>query len=71
MEFFECLGMSLVVFDGLFLKIVNPLYFGGCNFLNFNLFSTIFSASDVSIRGIQVLFGHQKQRSPPLESGLP
>jgi hypothetical protein len=31
----------------------------------------IFSATDALIGGVQVLFGHQKQRSPPLGFSLP
>jgi hypothetical protein len=31
----------------------------------------IFDASDVSIRVIQVLFGHKKQQGPPFEFSLP
>jgi len=36
-----------------------------------NPFLMILSAPNASIRGVQVLFGHQKQWSPPLGSGLP
>jgi hypothetical protein len=44
---------------------------GGHNFLNSILFIMIFSAQDVPIEGIQVLFGHQKQQNLPLGFGLP
>ncbi len=44
---------------------------GGHNFLNSNPFLIIFSASDALIGEVQVLFGPQKQQSPPLGSGLP
>jgi hypothetical protein len=49
--------------------VFDPLFFwgwGGHNFLIFHPFLTIFSASDAPIGGVQVLFRHQKQRSPPL-----
>jgi len=58
------------MFGGLFFWILDPLYFGGRNFLNSNMFLTIFDVLDVPIGGVQVLFGHQKQQSPPLGSGL-
>ncbi len=48
-----------------------PLLWGGHNFLNSNSFLTIFNAPKVPIRGVQVLFKHHKQWSPPFESGLP
>jgi len=64
-----------------FFWVLGPLYFGVCNFLNCNLFLTIFSASNTfkwifsapnaPIGGVQVLFGHQKQQRPPLGSSLP
>ncbi len=41
------------------------------NFLISNLFSTIVSVSDAPTGEAPVLFGHQKQRSPPLGSSLP
>jgi hypothetical protein len=31
----------------------------------------IFNVLNAPIKGVQVLFGHQKQQSPPLGSGLP
>ncbi len=31
----------------------------------------IYNAPDAPIEGVQVLFEHQKQQSPPPESGLP
>jgi hypothetical protein len=40
-------------------------------FLISNLFLTIVIALDVPKEEVQVLFGHHKQHSPPLESGLP
>jgi len=44
---------------------------GGCNFLISNLFPIIVRVSDAPRGGVQVLFGHQKQQSLPLGSGLP
>ncbi len=63
--------LTFVVFDGLLFKVPDPLYFGGCNFLISNPFSTIVSVSDSPRGEVQVLFGHQKQQSPTLGSGLP
>jgi len=45
---------------------LTPFTLGGHNFLISNLFSTIFSVLDAPRGGLQVLFGHQKQQSPPL-----
>ncbi len=71
-EVLEYSRISLVMFDGLFFfKLTTPSTLRGCNFLNFIPFLTIFCAPDMSIKGVQVLFGHQKQQSLPLESGLP
>jgi hypothetical protein len=42
----------------------------GFNFLNSNSFLMIFGVTDASIGGVQVLFGHHKQWSPPLGSKL-
>jgi hypothetical protein len=65
MDFFECLGISFVVFDDLCFWVLDPLYFVGCNFLISNLFWMIISMSDALRGGVQVLFGYQKQQSPP------
>jgi hypothetical protein len=54
-----------------FFEFFDPFYFEGCNFLNFISFLMIFSAPNVPIREVQVLFGHHKQGNPPLGSGLP
>jgi len=35
------------------------------------MFSTIVSVLDVPREEVQVLFGHQKQQSPPLDSACP
>jgi len=63
--------MGFVLFDGLFFKFLTSSTFGGINFFNSNLFLMIFNGPNAPIGGIQVLFGHQKQWSPPLASGLP
>jgi hypothetical protein len=69
---FGWLGMGFVLLGGLFfLSSWPPLLWRGCNFLKFNPFFTIFSAPDAPIGGVQVLFGHQKRRSPLLGSALP
>jgi hypothetical protein len=60
---------TFVAFDGLFFWIFDNLYFEGLEF-NFIPFLTIFSALNMPIRGVQVLFKHQKQWSPPLGSSL-
>jgi hypothetical protein len=54
------------MFGGLFvfLEFLTPLLLGGCNFLISNPFSTIVIVSDAPGGAVQVLFGHQKQRSP-------
>ncbi len=69
-EFFE--WSSFLVFGDLFFfEFLTPSTLGGCNFLNSNPFLMISNAPDASIGGVQVLFGLQKQWSPPLGSGLP
>jgi len=70
-ECFGCSGIGFVAFSGLFFEFLTPLYFGGCNFPNSNLFLTIFSAPNVPIKKVQVLSRHQKQWSSPFGSGLP
>jgi len=74
-EFLRCLRIGFVVFCGLFFSVLDPLYLwgqeGGRNFLICNPFLKKFSASDTLRGGVQVLFGYQKQHSPPIESGLP
>jgi len=54
-----------------FYKFLTPFTLGGRNFLISNQFLTIVSVSDVPRGGVQVLFGHQKQRNPPFGSSLP
>jgi hypothetical protein len=70
-EFFGWSGLGFVRFDGLFFVFLKPSTLQGHKIFNFNLLSTIFSVSDAPIGGVQVLFGHQKQQSPPLGSGVP
>jgi len=48
-----------------------PPTLGAHNFLILNPFLIIFSASDAPRRGVQHFLGQQKQKSPPLGSGLP
>ncbi len=52
-------------------EFLTPSTLGGINFFNPNPFLTIFSVPNAPIGRVQVLFGHQKQQSPPLASGLP
>jgi hypothetical protein len=47
------------------------LSFWGHNFLISNSFSMIITLSNAPRGGVQFVFGHQKQRSSPLDSGLP
>jgi hypothetical protein len=54
-----------------FFEFLTPFILGGRNFLISNQFSTIVSVSDAPRGRVQVLFGHQKQQSPPFGSGLP
>jgi hypothetical protein len=65
-EFFGCLGISI---DNIrwfvYFKFLAPCTLRGCNFLISNPFSTIVSVSDAPRGGVQVLFEHQKQQSPP------
>jgi hypothetical protein len=63
--------LAFVTFGGLVFLVLDPFTLGCCNFFNSISFLTIFSAQDVPIGGIQVLFKHQKQWNPPLGSSLP
>jgi hypothetical protein len=54
------------MFSGLFFEFLTPSTLGAYNFLNPNPFFMIFSVLDAPIGGVQVLFEHQKQQSPPL-----
>jgi hypothetical protein len=71
MDYFKCLGNGLLAFGALFLEFFTPSTVGGHNFLNSISFLTIFNALEPPIRGVQVLFKHHKQCSPPLGFGLP
>jgi hypothetical protein len=63
--------IGFVMFGGLFfLDYYPPFTLGGHNFFNFNPFLMIFSMLNMSIGGAQVLFGHQKQWSPPFGLSL-
>jgi hypothetical protein len=72
-ECFECLETNFVTIDDLFFWVLDLSTLGAHNFRNSHLFLMIFSAlnAPIGIGGIQVLFRHQKQPSPPLGSGLP
>jgi hypothetical protein len=54
-----------------FFEFLTPFILGGHNFFISNLFSMIITMSDASRGGVQVLFAHHNQLSPPLGSGLP
>ncbi len=53
------------MFNG-FSEFLTPFTLGDHNFLISNLFLTILSVLDAQRGGLQVLFGHQKQKSLPL-----
>jgi hypothetical protein len=53
-----------------FLEILTPFTLWAHNFLISNMFSTIFNVLDAPRGGLQVLFGHHKQKSPPLAAIL-
>jgi hypothetical protein len=59
------------MFYGLFFQFLKTFTLRGCNFLNSNPFLRIFSASDAPKGEVQILFGHKKQWSPPVEISLP
>jgi hypothetical protein len=48
----------------------SPLILGGHNFLISYLFSKFLSVLDAPRGGLQVLFGHHKQKNPPLANIL-
>jgi hypothetical protein len=62
---------TFVMLSDFFFEFLTPFTLWGRTFLISNLFSTIVDVSDASRGGVQVLFGHQKQQSRPLGSGLP
>jgi hypothetical protein len=49
-----------------FFEFLTPFISMGSNFLNSKIFWMTFSVPHALIGGVQVLFGHQKQWSPPL-----
>jgi len=53
--------LVFITFGGFFFEFLTPSILGGRNFLNFIMFLMIFNALDVSIGGVQDLFGQQKQ----------
>jgi hypothetical protein len=59
------------MFGGLFFEFLTHSTLGVHNFLGFISFLTNFSAPKVLIRGVQIVFGHQKQWNPSLGFGLP
>jgi hypothetical protein len=71
MKFLGVQESTFVAFGGLFFWVLEPLYFGGHNFLSSIPFLMIFSVLYVPIERVQVFFGHQKQQNPPLGSCLP
>jgi hypothetical protein len=54
-----------------FFEVLTPFILGDHNFINSIPYSAIFNAPNVPIKRVQVLFGHQKQWSPPLGFGPP
>jgi hypothetical protein len=71
MNFFGVWESAFVMFSGLFFYLfLTPFMLGVHDFLISNPFSTIVNVSNVPRGGVQVLFGNQKQQSPPLGSEL-
>ncbi len=71
-EFFGCLRTSLCSVQWfVFLSFLTPFILGDCNFLISNPFLMIVNVLNVPRRGLQVLFGHQKQQNPPLDLAYP
>jgi hypothetical protein len=58
------------MFNSFFLEFFTPITLEDHNFFNSNVFSTILGVLDASRGGLQVLFGHQMQQSPPLADML-
>jgi hypothetical protein len=54
------------MFNDFFSEFLTPSTLGDHNFLVFSVFSTTLSVLDAPKGGLQVLFGHQKQKNPPL-----
>jgi hypothetical protein len=70
LDFCDNFITNFVKLSGFFFEFLSRSTLGACNFLNFNPCFMIFSVSNALVRRVQVLFGHQKQQSPPLGSGL-
>jgi len=66
-----CLGIGLCSVWWFVCLVLDPSTLGGYRFLNSIPFLMIFNVPNAPIKGVQVLFGHQKQQNPPFESGLP
>jgi hypothetical protein len=63
--------LAFIAFGGFF-EFLTPSISKGHNFLNLFIFWSIFNAPKTLIGGgVQVLFRHKKQWSPPLGFGLP
>jgi len=60
-----------VVLGGLYFWVLDPLYFGGHNFLISNPFSMIVNASDASREEVQICLDTINNRALPLGSTLP
>jgi hypothetical protein len=69
-EFCGCLETGLCNIWWFIFWVIDPSILRGHNFFNSILFLTIFSALNVLIKRVQILFKRQKQWSPPLGSGL-
>jgi hypothetical protein len=52
------------------IEFLTPFTLEGHNFFKFNMFSTILHEFDAPRGGLQVVFGYQKQQSPPLADML-
>jgi len=65
-EFFGCLGIGHYSVRRFVFLVFDPSTLGSHNFLNSISSLTIFNVPGASIKGVQVLFGHQKQWSLPL-----
>jgi hypothetical protein len=58
--------------DGFFFfEFLTPFTLQGHNFFIYNPFLDDYKYLKCAKEGIQIWFGHQKQQSPPLGSGLP
>ncbi len=54
-----------------FFEFLTPSTLGGHNFFNSISFFTMFNVTNALLGKVQVLFKHNKQRSPALGSELP